>query len=89
MSFPTEAVYALCGCRASTLGLLALWLVCFSYACYLVMLQHVLSTRPYPFTIFAFASLCGDICICAAAAPQFLQVKASPAYHKGQIPTLC
>ena len=62
-------------CSASTLGLLALWCVVLSYACYLVMLQHVLSTRPYPFTIFAWASLCGDIGICAFAAPQMSQVR--------------
>ena len=73
-------------CRASTLGLLALWMVVLSYACYLVMLQHVLSTRPYPFTIFAWASLCGDIGICAVAAPQMSQARIQRAGARHSVP---
>lgn len=63
--------------RANTIGLLALWFVNLSYASYLVMLQHVLSTRPFPFSLYSYASICGDAGIILAALPQFRQVRRS------------
>ena len=61
--------------RANTKGLLALWLVNLSYASYTVMLQHVLSTRPFPFSVYSLAATCGDAGIIIAALPQFRQVR--------------
>ena len=63
-----------CLCRSNTIGLMALWLVNLSYASYLVMLQHVLSKRPYPFSLYSCASIFGDVGIILAALPQFRQV---------------
>jgi hypothetical protein len=53
---------------------MALWLVNLTYASYLVMLQHVLRTRPYPFSLYSCASIFGDIGIILVALPQFRQV---------------
>ena len=53
---------------------MALWLVNLTYASYLVMLQHVLSTRPYPFSLYSCASIFGDAGIILVALPQFRQV---------------
>jgi len=63
-----------CDDRANTKGLFALWIVNLSYASYTVMLQHVLSTRPFPFSVYSLAATCGDAGIIMAALPQFRQV---------------
>ncbi len=68
-------------CRASTTGLLLLLLNCLCFAMYLVMMQHRLAARPYPFTLFAAASVTGTAVITAAAFREFGAVRPPPLWE--------
>lgn len=56
------------------MGLLVLLLNCLCFSCYLVMMQHRLRARPYPFTLFAAASVVGTTIITIEAMHDFGQV---------------
>mmetsp|Transcript_7750 Transcript_7750/g.22939 ORF Transcript_7750/g.22939 Transcript_7750/m.22939 type:complete len:538 (-) Transcript_7750:1033-2646(-) len=60
---------------ASTVGLLVLLLNCLCFSCYLVMMQHRLRARPYPFTLFAAASVVGTTIITIEAMHDFGQIR--------------
>lgn len=71
--------------RASTAGLLVLLLNSLCFSCYLVMMQHRLRARPFPFTLFAAASMVGSVIVTAAATRDFGRVRPSQCRRPGTL----
>lgn len=59
---------------AGTLGLLALLVNCMCFSIYLIMMQHRLVKRPYPFSLFAGASCIGGVVIVSIAWRDYTQM---------------